>query len=146
MLLHCDLVYLAETAKLTTPFVNLALVPEAASSLLLPLRIGHARAFAMFALGEGLSGPEAFALGLANKLLPQNEVLGAARQAAQALAIRPLGAVLATKRLMRDAERILAQIAKEGTIFAQRLQTAEAREAFRAFAERRPADFTKLVS
>jgi enoyl-CoA hydratase/carnithine racemase len=145
MLLHCDLVYLAETAKLTTPFVNLALVPEAASSLLLPLRIGHARAFAMFALGEGLSGPEAFALGLANKLLPQNEVLGAARQAAQALAIRPLGAVLATKRLMRDAERILAQIAKEGAIFAQRLQTAEAREAFRAFAERRPPDFTKLA-
>src|SRR5690242_10251717 len=56
MLLHCDLVYVAETARLTTPFVNLALVPEAASSLLLPARIGHVRAFAMFVLGEGLTG------------------------------------------------------------------------------------------
>src|ERR1700738_1091453 len=58
MLPHCDLVFLAETAKLSTPFVNLALVPEAASSMLLPDRIGHVRAFAMFALGEALSGPE----------------------------------------------------------------------------------------
>jgi len=146
MLLHCDLVYLAETAKLTTPFVNLALVPEAASSLLLPARIGHVRAFAMFALGEGLSGAEALALGLANKLLPKDEVLGAAREAARMLATRPLGALVATKKLMRDSERILAQIGKEGAIFAERLQTDEAREAFRAFAERRPPDFMKLSS
>src|SRR4029077_20651782 len=69
MLLHCDLVYLAEGAKLSTPFVNLALVPEAASSMLLPARIGHARAFAMFALGESISAAEAFSLGLANKVL-----------------------------------------------------------------------------
>jgi enoyl-CoA hydratase/carnithine racemase len=83
MLLHCDLVYVAETAKLSAPFVNLALVPEAASSMLLPARIGHVRAFAMFALGESLSGAEAVALGLANKVLPQDEVLNAARAAAK---------------------------------------------------------------
>lgn len=146
MLLHCDLVYVAETARLTTPFVNLALVPEAASSLLLPARIGHVRAFAMFALGEGLSGAEAFALGLANKALPADAVLPAAREAARALAMRPFGAIVATKKLMRDAERMLARIDEESAIFAQRLQTAEAREAFRAFAERRPADFSKLAS
>jgi len=144
MLLHCDLVYVAETAKLTTPFVNLALVPEAASSLLLPARIGHVRAFAMFALGEGLSGPEALALGLANKVLPKDEVLAAAREAARALAMRPLGALVATKRLMRDRERILARIDEEGAIFGARLQTEEAREAFRAFAERRQPNFTNL--
>src|SRR5580704_3725523 len=144
MLLHCDLVYVAETAKLTTPFVNLALVPEAASSMLLPARIGHVRAFAMFALGEGLSGPEAFALGLANKVLPKDEVLHAAREAARALAARPLGAIVATKKLMRDRERLLARIGEESAIFAQRLQTDEAREAFRAFAERRQPDFTKI--
>jgi enoyl-CoA hydratase/carnithine racemase len=57
MLLHCDLVYLADNARLFTPFVNLALVPEAASSWLLPLRIGHARAYAMFALGEPMASP-----------------------------------------------------------------------------------------
>src|SRR5438477_12149665 len=100
MLLHCDLVFVSDDALLTTPFVNLALVPEAASSLLLPSRIGHVRAFAMFALGETLSGPEAFALGLANKVLPRDEVLPAAREAARTLATRPLGAVVATKKLM----------------------------------------------
>jgi enoyl-CoA hydratase/carnithine racemase len=146
MLLHCDLVYVAETATLTTPFVNLALVPEAASSLLLPGRIGHARAFAMFALGESLSGPEAFALGLANKVLPRDAVLPSARAAAGKLAAQPLGAVVATKKLMRERERILARMAEESALFGQRLQTEEAREAFRAFAERRPPQFNKLAS
>jgi enoyl-CoA hydratase/carnithine racemase len=98
MLLHCDLVFMAEGAKLSMPFVNLALVPEAASSLLLPARIGHVRAFAMFALGEAISAAEALSLGLANKVLPKDDVLAAARQAAQALATRPLGAVVATKK------------------------------------------------
>jgi enoyl-CoA hydratase/carnithine racemase len=146
MLLHCDLVFMAEGAKLSTPFVNLALVPEAASSLLLPARIGHVRAFAMFALGEAISAAEAFSLGLANKVLPKDDVLAAARQAAQALATRPLGAVVATKRLMREKQRILCRMAEEGAVFAQRLQSNEAREAFNAFAERRQPDFTKLAS
>jgi enoyl-CoA hydratase/carnithine racemase len=146
MLLHCDLVYVAETAKLSTPFVNLALVPEAASSMLLPARIGHVRAFAMFALGEGLSAAEALALGLANKVLPRDLVLPAAREAARTLATRPLGAIVATKKLMRDKERIRRRMDEEGAIFAQRLQTEEAREAFKAFAERGQPDFTKLAS
>jgi enoyl-CoA hydratase/carnithine racemase len=143
MLLHCDLVYVAETAKLSTPFVNLALVPEAASSLLLPLRIGHARAFAMFALGESLTGTEAASLGLANRALLAAEVLPAARAAARTLAERAPGAVLATKRLMRDAAAILERIGQESGIFAERLKTPEAREAFRAFAEKRPPDFSR---
>jgi enoyl-CoA hydratase/carnithine racemase len=146
MLLHCDLVFMAEGAKLSTPFVNLALVPEAASSLLLPARIGHVRAFAMFALGEEMSAAEALSLGLANKVLPKDEVLPAARQAARTLATRPLGAIVATKRLMRDKQRILGRMAEEGAVFAERLQTNEAREAFNAFAERRQPDFTKLAS
>jgi enoyl-CoA hydratase/carnithine racemase len=146
MLLHCDLVYVADTAKLTTPFVNLALVPEAASSMLLPARIGHVRAFAMFALGEGVTGPEAVALGLANKVLPRDEVLTAAREAARMLAARPLGAIMATKKLMRERERMLARIGEESAIFGERLQTDEAREAFKAFAERRAPDFSKVAS
>jgi len=146
LLLHCDLVYLSDTARLSTPFVNLALVPEAASSLLLPARIGYLRAFALFALGEGLSAAEAVALGLANKVLPKEELLGAARETAHALAARPLGSLIATKRLMRDGERILAQIDRENASFKERLQTPEAREAFTAFAERRQPDFTKLKS
>lgn len=146
MLLHCDLVFVAEQAKLTAPFVDLALVPEAASSLLLPARIGYVRAFAMFALGEGISGAEAVALGLANKVLPQDEVAPAARAAAQALARKPMGAVIATKRLMRDVETLLAQMKDEGRIFGERLKSAEAREAFSAFIERRPPDFSKFSS
>jgi enoyl-CoA hydratase/carnithine racemase len=146
MLLHCDLVYIADTAKLTTPFVNLGLVPEAASSLLLPARIGHVRAFGMFALGESLTGAEAAALGLANKVLPAAEVLPAARAAAKGLTQRPIGSIVATKKLMRDAAAILAKIGDESAVFAERLKSAEAREAFQAFAERRPPDFSKVPS
>lgn len=145
MLLHCDLVYVADTAKLSAPFANLALVPEAASSMLLPARIGHVRAFAMFALGESISAAEAFALGLANKMLPQDEVLTAARTAAKTLAKKPVGSVVSTKKLMRDVAMLLAKIDEEGAIFRERLKSDEAREAFRAFAERRPPDFSKFA-
>ncbi len=144
MLLHCDLVFVAEDAVLSTPFVNLALTPEAASSVLLPQRVGHVRAFAMFALGETLSGRAAADLGIANAALPRDQVLAAARAAAAALALRPTGAVKATKALMRDGARIEAAMAQENALFAERLQSAEAREAFAAFAERRPPDFTAL--
>jgi len=145
MLLHCDVVYLAESATLSTPFVNLALVPEAASSLLLPARIGHVAAFAMFCLGESLSAQHAMALGLANKVLPAEQVLPAAREAAQTLATRALGAIVATKKLMRDRERVLAQMRNEEAIFRERLRTDEAREALAAFFERRPPDFSKFA-
>jgi enoyl-CoA hydratase/carnithine racemase len=95
--------------------------------------------------GEALSATEALALGLANEVLPKDALLDAAREAARALATRPLGSLVATKKLMRDGERILAQIAREGAIFKEWLQTPEAREAFTAFTERRAPDFTKLA-
>jgi enoyl-CoA hydratase/carnithine racemase len=144
MLMHCDLVYVAEDARLTTPFVNLALVPEAASSLLIPARIGHARAFAMFALGEPVDGRTAAAIGLANAAVPATEVHAKALAAAKALATKPMGALRATKQLMRDADAIAALMAKESEIFGARLRTAEAAEALKAFAERRPPDFSKI--
>ena len=144
MLMHCDLVYIAEDAKLTTPFVNLALVPEAASSWSIPARIGHARAFAMFALGEAVDGRTAAALGLANSALPAAEVRAKALDTAKALARRPAGALRATKKLMRDSAQLTGVIDRELEVFARQLKSAEAAEAFRAFAERRPPDFTKL--
>jgi enoyl-CoA hydratase/carnithine racemase len=144
MLLHCDLIYLADNARLITPFVNLALVPEAASSWLLPLRIGHARAYAMFALGEPMDAAAAVACGLANAVVPQGELRKKARDAALALTKRPAVSLSMTKKLMRDHQRIAAQIAEEGQLFKARLQTPEAREAFAAFAERRPPDFSKV--
>lgn len=144
MLLHCDLVYVATDAKLYVPFVNLALVPEAASSLLLPARVGHARAFALFALGEPVLGSQAAEIGIANAALPSSEVISAAREAAAKLAKRPLGALMATKKLMRDSAPLLAQIQAEGALFAERLRSPEAAEAFTAFREKRAPDFSKL--
>lgn len=144
MLLHCDLVYLADDARLITPFVNLALVPEAASSWLLPLRIGHARAYAMFALGQPMDASAALASGLANAVVPPADLRKRAHDAAVALTKRPAGSLSLTKRLMREHQRIAAQIAAEGEMFKERLTTPEAREAFAAFAERRPPDFSKL--
>ena len=144
MLLHCDLVFVTPDARLTTPFVNLALVPEAASSWLLPARIGHARAYAMFALGEAIDGGTAVAWGIANGSAELSDLRARARAAADQLAKKPLGALTVTKRLMRDAEKIAALMDAEGAEFAARLQTAEAREAFMAFAERRPPDFSKV--
>ena len=144
MLLHCDLVFLADNARLSTPFVNLALVPEAASSWLLPLRIGHARAYAMFALGEPMEAAAALACGFANAVVPQGELRKKAQDVAFALTKRPAGSLSLTKKLMRDHQRIAAQIADESLLFKERLTTPEAREAFAAFAERRPPDFSKL--
>jgi enoyl-CoA hydratase/carnithine racemase len=146
MLLHCDLVFLADTARLMTPFVNLALVPEAASSWLLPARIGHVRAYAMFALGEPLDAATALACGLANAVVPAADLRARARQAAEALTKRPAGSLGHTKALMREMDKIAAQTNRESALFAERLQTAEAREAFAAFAERRKPDFTNLTS
>ena len=145
MLLHCDLVVLADNAQLSTPFVSLALVPEAASSLLMPARIGYARAYEMFALGETVPARSALEWGLANRVVPLDKLDAEALALAQRLARQPAGALTATKKLMRNGEALVAQMQAEGEQFAQRLRTAEAREAFTAFAERRPPDFTKVA-
>jgi enoyl-CoA hydratase/carnithine racemase len=140
MLLHCDLVFVAEDARLTTPFVSLALVPEAASSMLLPARIGHARAFAMFVLGEAMDAATAVAWGLANAVVPKAELQARARAAAAAVAAQPAAAVAITKRLMRNAEALAAQIDEENRHFAAQLKSPEARAAFAAFRDRRRPD------
>ncbi len=145
MLLHCDFVVLAENALLSTPFVNLALVPEAASTLLMPLRIGHARAYEMFTLGDAMDANTAKDLGIANRVVPLDRLHTEAAGVAARLAKLPAGSLAATKRLMRDAAVLTAQIGAESQCFAERLKTAEAREAFTAFAERRPPDFMKVA-
>lgn len=144
MLLHCDAVFMAEDAKLTAPFADLALVPEAASSWLLPARIGHARAYAVFALGEAIDGKLAEQLGLVTAALPAAQVKARAQEAAKTLALKPMGALKEIKGLMRDAAAVVAVIEKETARFAAQLKTPEAAEAFKAFAERRKPDFTKL--
>ena len=141
LLLHCDLVFVSDEAVLTTPFVNLALIPEAASSLTLPARIGHARAFSMFVLGEAVDARKAVEWGIANEVCPGGELRARARAAAEAIAARPASAVRLTKSLMRDPAALAARMELEGTHFATQLKSADAREAFAAFAEKRAPDF-----
>lgn len=144
MLLHCDLVYVAENALLTTPFVNLALVPEDASSITLPSRIGHARAFAMFVLGEAVDAKKAVDWGIANDVVPLDQLRARARATAEAVAARPPAAVVITKALMRDETGLAQRMDEEGAHFAAQLKSAEAKEAFAAFAEKRVPDFSKV--
>ena len=144
LLLHCDHVVLSETAVLSVPFVDLALVPEAGSSLLLQQRIGYVRAFSMFALGERVDAKTALNWGLANKVAPPDVLQGEAMATAQTLASKPPGALAASKRLMRDAEALKTIMATEIDIFEARLKSPEAREAFTAFAQRRAPDFSRF--
>jgi len=146
LLLHCDLVYVAEDARLAMPFVSLGLVPEFASSLLLPRLIGRVQAAEKLLLGEAFTGREAVELGLANKALPAADVLGYARQIALRFNQLPPGAVLASKRLLRaeSAGLVDATIRAEARVFMEQLRSSEAKEAFAAFFEKRRPDFSRL--
>jgi enoyl-CoA hydratase/carnithine racemase len=144
MLLHCDLVVVAEDALLSVPFVNLALAPEAASSLLLPAAIGHQRAFELFALGEAIDGRTALAWGLANRAVPADQVEGTAADLAAKVAARAPNSIRKTKALMRDAERLWALMQREGEAFGSQMKSPEAMEAFMAFTQKRAPDFSKL--
>jgi enoyl-CoA hydratase/carnithine racemase len=146
MLLHCDLVYVSDEARLAMPFVSLGLVPEYASSLLFPQRVGHAKAVEHLLLGDPFTGQAAVEMGIANAVLPAGEVVNHARRMAERFNALPPGAVRESKALMRRAQKALVEetIAAEGAIFAQRLRSPEAMEAFRAFFEKRKPDFSKF--
>ncbi len=140
LLLHCDLVYASPAATFSTPFVDLGLVPEAGSSLLLPARIGHARAAALLMLGESLDAPAALAAGLLTGIVPVDELLAHVRAKAAKLAAKPVGALAATRALMRgDPAAMQARIREEEEAFGHALASPEARTAFAAFLNRRPA-------
>ena len=146
MLLHCDLVYVSDEARLAMPFVSLGLVPEYASSLLLPALLGHAKAAEKLMLGEPFSGSDAVDCGIANAVLPAGEVVNHARRMAERFNALPPAAVRETKRLMRapQRERIREVMATEGALFATRLRSPEAMEAFQAFFQKRKPDFSQF--
>jgi enoyl-CoA hydratase/carnithine racemase len=146
LLLHCDLVFVADDARLAMPFTSLGLVAEYASSLLVPQLMGHARAAEKLLLGDPFTGAEAAEYGLANAVLPAGEVLNHARRVAERFNNLPPGAVRDTKALMRAPQRALVQevIAKEAVLFAQRLRSPEAMEAFQAFFQKRKPDFSRF--
>lgn len=142
LLLHCDLVFVATDAQLSAPFVDLGVCPEAGSSLLLPARIGHQRAFAVFALGRRIGGKEAADLGLALEAVEPGQASARAREAALRLAAKPTAALSATKRLMRAAE-LQSHIETEIELFRDLLGGEAAKEAFAAFFEGRAPDFNR---
>ncbi len=146
LLLHCDLVYVSDEARLAMPFVSLGLVPEYASSLLVPQRMGHLKAAEKLLLGDPFTGEQAVEAGLANAVLPGTEVLNHARRMAERFNGLPPSAVRESKKLMKagQLELVRATIATEGEIFGQRLRSPEAMEAFQAFFQKRKPDFSKF--
>jgi enoyl-CoA hydratase/carnithine racemase len=146
MLLHCDLVYVSDEARLAMPFVTLGLVPEYASSLLVPQLVGHAKATELLLLGEPFNGERAVEMGIANAVLPASEVVNHARRMAERFNALPPGAVRETKALMRRGQQALVKetIGVEAGIFGARLRSPEAMEAFQAFFQKRKPDFSKF--
>lgn len=145
MLLHCDLVYASEAATFSTPFTNLALVPEASSSYLLPKTMGTAKASEMFMLGNPITAQEAEKAGLVARILSTDgfaeKILGIAQELAQ----KSPNSLRQTKKLLRQNHDIMMErMAEEGVLFEACLKTPEFMEVATAFFEKRPPDFSKF--
>lgn len=146
LLLHCDLVYVADDARLAMPFVALGLVPEFGSSLVVPRLMGHVKAAEKLLLGDPISGTEAVEWGIANAVLPAGEVVKHARRMAERFNGLAPEAVRVSKKLMLGPgrEQLQQVIADEAEIFSARLRSPEALEAFQAFFQKRAPDFSKF--
>ncbi len=138
MLLHCDHVVASTEATFSTPFLKLGLLPEAASTLLAPMRMGYARAFAMLAMGRPMSAAEAKEAGLVNAVVAAADVDAVATQAAREIAALPPKALAVTRSLMRgNLDEIAQRLEVEAMHFRNLLQSDEARAAFQAFLARK---------
>jgi enoyl-CoA hydratase/carnithine racemase len=148
MLTHCDFVYAGESAKFQVPFINLALVPEFGSTFSVPARMGHLRAAELFMLGEPFTAARAAELGLVTCVVPDRHLLATATETAQKLAAKPSGALRASKRLIKQASigEVKQAMKIEDQEFFERLRSAEAKEAFSAFLEKRPPNFARTAT
>ena len=145
LLFHCDLVYAGDNAAFSMPFVNLGLVPEAASSLLVPQMFGYHRAAEALLLGEPFMAEAALEVGLVNRVVPPSEANALAQAQARKLAAKPLSSLIATKQLMKGGQQkaVLERMGEEGAQFGRMLGEPAAREAMTAFMEKRKPDFSK---
>ncbi len=146
MLLHCDLVYVSDEARLAMPFVGLGLAPEFASSLVVPALLGRARAAEKLLLGDPITPEQAVEFGIANAVLPAAEVLPHARRVAERFNALPPGSVRDTKALLGRASKqaIREAIEAEAQVWLGRLTSPEAKEAFSAFLQKRRPDFSQF--
>ena len=136
--LHCDATFASPRSRFATPFVDLALVPEAASSLLLPRIMGHQQAFAMLGAGHSMSAEEAQNAGLILGVVPEEQLEEKAFAYARDLVSKPVEALRIAKRLMRpNADEIADRIEREAEHFADQLRSDEAKAAFAAFLSRK---------
>ncbi len=147
LLMHCDLVYVAAKARLSMPFVKLGLVPEFAASLLLPRRAGYLRAANALLLSQPIAAEEAVSMGLANMVVPDEQVVDVAREVAERFNALPPEGVRETKRLLKESQRRAVEdtILEEARLFGARLGGPEVREAVTAFFEKREPDFSRVV-
>ena len=138
MLLHCDFVYASTQAMIMFAFIDLGVVPEAASSYLLPLTVGPRRAAELFMLNERVGGQEAYDMGLVSQVLPSNELQEFAWAKAEMLASKPAGALKDTKMLLKrgHAAIVAEQMAIEGKLFDERVRSDETRAILQAFLSR----------
>jgi enoyl-CoA hydratase/carnithine racemase len=146
MLLHCDLVYAAPGARFQLPFAALGLVPEAASSLLLPAIAGYQRAAELMLLAQPFDAEKALAAGIVTEVVPEAALLSHAAAAATRLAGLPPSSVRLTKELLKRATgpAVAERLEEERRLFADRLASAEAKEAITAFLEKRAPDFSRF--
>lgn len=146
LLLHCDLVYAGDDARFRLPFTSLGLVPEFASSYLLPLVAGYQRAAEFLLLGEPFDAQKACAAGFVTKVVPAPQALDAAREAARKIVALPPKSVRLTKALLKSAHSaaVRNQLQVEGEHFRAMLGEPAAREALAAFLEKRAPDFSKI--
>ncbi|WP_153099372.1 enoyl-CoA hydratase [Paraburkholderia hayleyella] len=146
LLLHCDLVYAAESATFSLPFTQLGLCPEAASSLLLQRVAGYQLAAEKLLLGEAFDAAEAHRMGFVNRVLPAAGLDAFARQQALKLTALPASSLRVSKTLMKRASQheLQTQMTDEALHFAKMLLSPEAREAFKAFFEKRKPDFRQF--
>jgi enoyl-CoA hydratase/carnithine racemase len=147
LLLHADLVYAADNAWLSMPFVSLGLCAEFASSVLLPAMCGSAKASEKLLLGESMSAEEARDLGIVTQVLPPDNVLPHAIRKAEKFALLSPDAVQSTKRLMRAPKQaaIDAAIAQEAMQFERLLHSPQAKQAMMAFMQKRKPDFSQFA-
>jgi enoyl-CoA hydratase/carnithine racemase len=146
MLMHCDLVYCADNAMFSMPFVSLGVCSEFASSLTIPLAAGFHKAAEKLLLAEPISAEEALDMKIVNRILPPGEVLDYAIRQAERFNALPPASVRETKRLMKASWRAMTEklIVDEAKTFEKLLRGAEAKEAFTAFFERRKPDFSRF--
>lgn len=142
LLLHCDLVIADPATRFSLPFINLGLVPEAASSLLLPRLVGHVRASELLLLGEMFDAAAAERYGIINRVSASGAVDAEAMAWAQTLASKaPVAMRLSKGLLKREGVGVAERIREESGHFAAQLQGPEFREALAAFMQKRPPAF-----